>query len=137
MKITQKSPSTPALNRWLLGASLPAIALVSGLALSPVQADDHNNDDERTAGDVATDSWITTKVKSQLLADQEVSGFDISVETKDNVVYLSGEVDDQSQVSHAVEIAEDTDGVDRVDATSLRVATAIDQARDAISGDGH
>ncbi|MCC5862240.1 MAG: BON domain-containing protein [Gammaproteobacteria bacterium] len=136
MKNIHRSRTSRVRRRWLLGASLPAVALASGLALSPVQAGDYNNDDERTAGDVATDSWITTKVKSQLLADQEVSGFDISVETKDNVVYLSGEVEDQSQVNHAVEIAEDTEGVERVDSTSLRVATAIDQVRDAVTGNG-
>ncbi len=134
-KRTSPKPSTLR-KSWLLGASVPAVMLASGIALSQAQASYDKKDDERSesrsAGEAVTDGWITTKVKSKLVVDQEVSGFDISVETRDKVVYLSGEVENQSQVSHAVEIAEETEGVKRVDATSLRVATAIDQMRDAV-----
>jgi hyperosmotically inducible periplasmic protein len=132
---TSKKPSTLR-KSWLLGASLPAIMLASGLVVTQVHADYDKKDDKkseaRSAGEAVNDGWITTKVKSKLVADQEVSGFDISVETRDKVVYLSGEVEDQSQVSHAVEIAENTQGVKRVDSTSLRIGTAIDQVKDAI-----
>ncbi len=132
---TSKKSSTPR-KSWLLGASLPAIMLASGLAVTQAHA---NNDvkvdkqsESRSAGEAVSDGWITTKVKSKLVADREVSGFDISVETREKVVYLSGEVESQSQVSHAVEIAKDTEGVKRVDATSLRIGTAIDQLQDTI-----
>ena len=120
----------------VLGTAVPAFLLASGLAMSEAHADDNNKDDEsaesRIPTEAITDGWITTKVKSKLLVDQEVSGFDISVETSDKVVYLSGEVENQSQVNHAVEIARETEGVESVDATSLRIATAVDQARDAV-----
>ncbi len=136
MKNASHSKTSPLRKSWLLGASLPAVMLASGMALSPAHAGYDKKDDDRSesrsAGEVVTDGWITTKVKSKLVADQEVSGFDISVETRDKVVYLSGEVEDQSQVSHAIELAEDIEGVERVDATSLRVGTAIDQMRDAV-----
>lgn len=126
-------------NTWISGASLAAVLLVSGL--TPVEAraiaDDHtaaHAEQSRDAGEVVNDSWITTKVKSKLLADGNVSGFDISVETRDNVVHLSGEVETQSQVDHAVSIARDTEGVARVDATELRFDTAVGQVRDAVAG---
>lgn len=135
MKITTSKKSSTLRKSWLLGASLPAIMLASGLAVTQVHAHDEKGDQQaesRSAGEVVSDSWITTKVKSKLVVDQEVSGFDISVETRDKVVYLSGEVENQSQVNHAVEIAEDTEGVKRVDSTALRIGTAIDQVRDAV-----
>ncbi|MCC5886569.1 MAG: BON domain-containing protein [Gammaproteobacteria bacterium] len=120
-------------NTWLISASV----LAASMALSPVYADydkdDGDKSESRAAGEVVTDTWITTRAKSVLLADREVSGFDISVETRDQVVYLSGEVENQSQVSHAVELVEEIDGVESVDATSLRIATAVDQVRDAVS----
>lgn len=121
----------PGLRRSaILSAAMAALFLTSGLAMSEARADD--NSESGIVPEAITDGWITTKVKSQLLVDQEVSGFDISVETSDRVVYLSGEVEDQSQVSHAVEIAEETEGVERVVSTELRLATAVDQARDAV-----
>ncbi len=120
----------------IFGATVPAFLLASGLAISEPRADEVTTYDDQsestTPTEAITDGWITTKVKSKLLADQTVSGFDISVETRDKVVYLSGDVENQSQVNHAVEIARETQGVDSVDATSLRITTAVDQARDAV-----
>jgi osmotically-inducible protein OsmY len=111
---------------WFSGASLAAVLLVSGL--SPVEAraiaDDHtaaHAEQSRNTGEVVNDAWITTKVKSKLLADGDVSGFDISVETRDNVVHLSGEVETQAQINEAVRLAADTEGVTRVDASALRI----------------
>lgn len=120
----------------VLGAVLPVFLLTSGLAIGELHADEgaksEGKSESRDATEAVTDGWITTKVKSQLLVDQTVSGFDISVETRDNVVYLSGELENQAQVNHALEIARDTEGVKRVDATSLRIATAVDQVRDTL-----
>jgi len=125
---------------WFSGASLAAVLLVSGL--SPVEAraiaDDHtaaHAEQSRDAGEVINDSWITTKVKSKLLADGDVSGLDVSVKTRDNVVYLSGEAESQAQVTRATQLARETEGVTRVDATALRVETATGQVRDAVGAD--
>lgn len=136
MKDSANTATTTRRSRWLLGASVPAVLLALGMTLNTAHAGEDDKDNEqsesRSTGEAISDGWITTKVRAQLLADREVSGFDISVETRDKVVYLSGEVEDQSQVSHAVEIAEETEGVEDVDATALRIATAVDQARDAV-----
>lgn len=58
-----------------------------------------------------TDTWITTKVKSSLLADSDVAGLDINVETVNGVVTLTGQVDQQTQIAEATRIAREIEGV--------------------------
>ena len=65
------------------------------------------------------DTWITTKVKSSLLADSDVAGLDVEVETVNGEVRLSGAVDSQAQIDRAVEIARGIEGVTSVDASRL------------------
>lgn len=60
------------------------------------------------------DSVITTKVKAALLADPDIKSFDIAVETHKGDVQLSGFVDTQAQIDHAVEIAKKVEGVTNV-----------------------
>ncbi|MGY0559247.1 MULTISPECIES: BON domain-containing protein [unclassified Luteimonas] len=67
------------------------------------------------------DTWITTKVKSSLLADSDVSGLDIEVETVNGVVTLSGQVDEQMQIDRATQIVRDIEGVTDVRTTALIV----------------
>lgn len=118
------------------GVLLAAALAVGGGMTQTALAGGHEAD--RSAGEVISDSWITTKVKSQLVADRDVSGLDISVETREGVVSLTGEAKNQTQVSKAVQIARSTDGVKRVDATGLRLETAVEQAKDVVDGgDGH
>jgi len=65
-------------------------------------------------GEYVDDSVITTKVKSQLAADDFLKSFEISVETYKGVVQLSGFVDSQLAVSRAGEIARGVQGVSSV-----------------------
>lgn len=71
-----------------------------------------------------TDTWITTKVKSSLLADSDVSGLDIGVETVNGVVTLTGQVDQQTQIAEATRIAREIEGVTDVRTTGLTVGPA-------------
>ena len=71
---------------------------------------------------VASDSWITTKVKSELLADSISKGFDVSVETTDGVVVLKGALANQDAIDHVKDVAGKVDGVKSVDASGLTVA---------------
>jgi hyperosmotically inducible periplasmic protein len=64
-----------------------------------------------SAGAAIDDSVITTKVKAALLADQDVKGSDISVETKGGEVMLSGAVKDQAQIDKALKVANSVEGV--------------------------
>lgn len=62
----------------------------------------------------ADDGMVTTKVKSALLADDTVKGLDINVDTKDGIVQLNGEVDNQTQIDRAAEVARKVEGVQNV-----------------------
>jgi hyperosmotically inducible protein len=58
------------------------------------------------------DSVITTKIKSKLAADHLTSLGHIRVDTDANgVVYLSGTAHSKDEITRAVDIARDTDGV--------------------------
>ncbi|WP_127477888.1 BON domain-containing protein [Sulfurivermis fontis] len=59
------------------------------------------------------DSWLTTKVKTQLLGDKDVPGNQIKVLTEAQTVYLMGMVT-RSQGDRAGEITRNTSGVKRV-----------------------
>lgn len=67
-----------------------------------------------TVGTTIDDSAITTKVKSSLLADADVKGLDIKVETNKGEVQLSGFVDSQAQIDRAMSIARGVEGVNNV-----------------------
>ena len=61
----------------------------------------------------SSDSLITSKVKTRLLADKKVKGLSIKVVTDKGVVYLMGIVS-REQASMATEIARQTGGVQKV-----------------------
>jgi hyperosmotically inducible protein len=63
----------------------------------------------------SADSTTTNNVKDQLSQDPTVKNLDISVDTDNGVVTLSGTVNSQQQRMRAVQIARSTDGVTRVD----------------------
>jgi hyperosmotically inducible protein len=71
---------------------------------------------------VGSDSWITTKVKSEILTDNVGKGFDVHVRTKNGVVMLSGKLKDHDAIDHVKDLAEKVDGVKSVDTTRLRVS---------------
>jgi len=73
------------------------------------------------SGEEINDAWITSKVKTQLLADSQTPGTDISVETKDHVVHLSGVVATAQARAEAIRIAGATEGVTSVQADDLLV----------------
>ena len=72
-------------------------------------------------GDAIDDSWITAKVKTQLLADEGVKGSDINVDTKGNVVHLIGVVPTKAARDTAITIALNTQGVRDVNVSKLLV----------------
>ncbi len=68
----------------------------------------------KPASESISDSAITAKVKAKYLADPEINPFNISVETNEGVVYLTGRVKTEDQKDEAEELAENTEGVKRV-----------------------
>ena len=67
------------------------------------------------AGTAIEDSTITAKVKTALLADPDVKGLKIDVDTKNGVVTLKGTADKPANRDRAVAIAKDTGGVKSVE----------------------
>lgn len=90
------------------------------------QAATATGDAAKETGEAATqavsDTWITTKIKSVLLADSDAKGFDVSVHTKDGVVTLGGALETQAAVDHVKALAADVEGVKRIEAATLTVA---------------
>jgi osmotically-inducible protein OsmY len=73
----------------------------------------------QSAGEAVDDTAITAKVKSSILADSVVSGSVIDVDTMDGAVSLSGFVKDERERQRAIQLAQNIDGVKRVDARNL------------------
>ena len=68
----------------------------------------------RRTGEALDDGWITTKVKWFFTGDSLLKGSDISVETTNRVVVLSGTVRTEAARQRAMALANDTDGVTKV-----------------------
>jgi len=69
-----------------------------------------------------TDAKIATVIKTRLLMDTDISGFDIDVDVENGVVTLTGEVDSDAERDLAVEIAKNASDVKDVE-NNLRVVT--------------
>ena len=61
----------------------------------------------------SSDSVITSKVKTKLLANEQISGINVKVVTENGVVYLMGIVS-RSEADLATDIARQTGGVQKV-----------------------
>ena len=82
--------------------------------------DIENSVDEGTSE--LTDAKIATVIKTRLLMDTDISGFDIDVDVENGVVVLTGEVDSDAERDLAVEIAKNASDVKDVE-SNLRVVT--------------
>ena len=69
---------------------------------------------ERSTGAYLDDKSISTRVKTALFRDPDVSGFDVNVNTFRGDVQLSGFVDTAQQKQKATEIAREVSGVEMV-----------------------
>jgi len=69
-----------------------------------------------------TDAKIATVIKTRLLMDTDISGFDIDVDVENGIVKLTGEVDSDAERDLAVEIAKNASDVKDVE-SDLRVVT--------------
>jgi hyperosmotically inducible protein len=67
-----------------------------------------------------TDTWITSKVKTELATTDGVKSTDIGVKTVDGVVTLTGVLASDIAVKKAVAAAQSVRGVKKVDSTGLK-----------------
>jgi osmotically-inducible protein OsmY len=70
--------------------------------------------------DSANDATITGKIKAKLALDKDLNGFSIGVTTTEGRVTLTGNVTTPKQISHAIVLALEADGVREV-ASTLKV----------------
>ena len=94
-------------GRWLLWGAL--IAVLAGCAHGGEQT-----------GAYLDDSWITLKIKSDMVSDKNVHARDISVNTTKGVVTLSGAAGNWEEANKAAEIARRVPGVKEVE-NNLRI----------------
>jgi hypothetical protein len=67
--------------------------------------------------DAATNTRISTAIKTKLLQETGLSAFNIDVDTSAGVVTLSGTVSSPEQISRAMDLALQTEGVHKVVST--------------------
>jgi osmotically-inducible protein OsmY len=107
---TTSTTTAPAADSAAAAANNAAAAANNAAAAAGAAA---NNAADK-AGDALSDSALTGKVKAALLADAEVKGTDINVETNKGDVMLSGFVESQAQIDKAATLAKNIDGVKQV-----------------------
>ena len=84
----------------ILAATLTAV-LFSGAAIANDDKPAKKPAAEAASAQPVDDTWITTKVKSSLLADTAVAGTKIDVDTVNGVVYLTGTASTQDPCARA------------------------------------
>ena len=105
----------PVFSAAVLAAALYLGPTVSGDAVA-MATDNGAAESEQPV----TDSWITTKVKAELATTDGVKSMDISVETKNGIVTLTGVQPNDVAVKKAVATAQSIKGVKNVDASGLK-----------------
>ena len=120
--------STPS-KLFLKAMALAALAVVLGLGLSyanAAAADATSAASTPTATQkterVVSDTWITTKVKSEILKSSLAKGFDVKVTTLHGIVTLKGTLSSADVVDQIKAIAVKVKGVQSVDTSNLVVA---------------
>ena len=105
--VTQTAPGTTTTTT-TIGPSPAASSAIASTASAVARVGD-------AAGNAASDAIITGSVKAKLLADPDVKGLQIDVDTKNGVVTLNGSTDMAANADKAVSIAKDTEGVKSVE----------------------
>ena len=93
---------------------LTVLALGVALALPLATSVSAQQSTTQTAEQYTDDSAITAKVKANIVKEQLLKGFEISVATTQGAVQLSGTVSTTAQKSQATKIASNTTGVKSV-----------------------
>ena len=95
--------------------ALPVMMIVAVLAAGCSSMGGSQDAPKKSAGQIVDDAVITSKVKAALLADPDISGLKINVDTAKGKVTLKGEVKTLSLWRKAASLARSVDGVQDVD----------------------
>jgi hyperosmotically inducible periplasmic protein len=119
----------------ILIALIAAAPLTAGAADTADKAKEKAQTTTQGAKTMVTDSWVTSKVKISLFADERVKGTQVSVDTTKGVVHLRGKVDSAEAKSAASDIAQGVEGVKSVKNDLQVVAPTARKAVDASDSD--
>lgn len=103
------------MNRTIAIVAVSAVLSMPALAWAQEAETQTEETPAVKAGEEVSDAWITTKVKTDLMATGDVPGTGIDVDTKDGVVTLTGTVESQAVADKAKSVAGNIKGVKRVD----------------------
>jgi hyperosmotically inducible protein len=112
-------------NAKVFAALFGATALMASVPMIASAQDRPQTTEAEEEGDSAqpvNDTWITTKVKADLMATSDVPGTTIDVDTTNGTVKLSGTVASKTEADKAVSVAKNIKGVKSVDSSGLKVA---------------
>ncbi len=123
--------STTTMTAALLTSLLAVAPLTAGAQSKMDQAKDKAKSTTEEAKGVVSDSWITSKAKIALFADDRVKGREVKVETQNGVVHLRGKVDSNEAKAAAADVAKGIDGVKSVKNDLQVVAPSARKAVDA------
>jgi hyperosmotically inducible protein len=115
----------------ILMSLVAAAPLTAGAADTADKAKEQAQTTTQEAKTMVTDSWVTSKTKISLFADERVKGTQVSVDTTKGVVHLRGKVDSAEAKSAAGDIAKGIDGVKSVKNDLQVVAPTARKAVDA------
>lgn len=111
------------------------MALVAAAPLTAGAADSKAQTTTQETKTMVSDTWITSKTKISLFADERVKGTQVSVDTTKGVVHLRGKVDSAEAKSAANDIAQGVEGVKSVKNDLQVVAPTARKAVDASDSD--
>ena len=118
--------TTNNLSKISLGTTLFVAALLLGMDMSQAASDNAAIAPANAvskAERAVSDSWITTKVKSEILANSVSKAFKVSVKTKHGAVSLKGKLPSQDGIDLVKMIAEKVKGVKSVDVSGLVIGS--------------
>lgn len=98
------------------------LAAPLAMANDPAKKGHEQHSAKQDSDKPVTDTWITTKVKSDLLVSESTPGRDIKVETVNGVVTLSGTVATKQEHDDAIAKTKMIKGVTSVNSSGLKVA---------------
>ena len=116
-------------------ALVAAVPLTAGAADTADKVKEKAQTTTQETKTMVTDSWVTSKVKISLFADERVKGTQVSVDTTKGVVHLRGKVDSAEAKSAASDIAQGIEGVKSVKNDLQVVAPTARKAVDANDSD--
>lgn len=82
----------------------------------------------KSATTAVTDSWVTSKVKIALFADERVKGHQVNVSTTKGTVYLRGKVDSEEAKTAAADVVKSVEHVKGVQ-NELQVVPPAERAQ--------